>query len=110
MTAELPWGIVTLGKRKSVFGMGMYYNGEETRSSESLSLTAPYGPLRFGISFYPHGRFSPPFRYRRDAREYGRLIKILTRTTGDGGIQLLFTYRNLDVGSFVLPTQVARVS
>jgi hypothetical protein len=56
MTAELPWGIVTFGKRKSTFGLGMYYNGEESRSSESLALTIPYGPLRFQMSFYPARR------------------------------------------------------
>jgi hypothetical protein len=56
MTAEVPWGIVALGKRKSVFGLGMYYNGEESRSSESLAFVVPYGPLRFAISFYPARR------------------------------------------------------
>ena len=56
MTAELPWGIVTVGKRKSTFGLGMYNNGEESRSSESLALTVPYGPFRFQISIYPARR------------------------------------------------------
>ena len=51
LTAELPWGIVTLGKRKSTFGMGMYNNGEESRSSEKVALTVPYGPLRLQMGF-----------------------------------------------------------
>jgi hypothetical protein len=63
MTAETPWGIFALGKRKSVFGMGMYYNGEESRSSESFSLTVPYGPLRFGMSTYPARRASTGSNY-----------------------------------------------
>ena len=56
LTAETPWGIVAMGKRKSTFGLGMYYNGEESRSSESLALVVPYGPLRFQMSFYPARR------------------------------------------------------
>lgn len=63
MTAELPWGIVTLGKRKSTFGLGMYNNGEESRSSESCSLTVPYGPFRFAMSFYPSRRASTNDNY-----------------------------------------------
>jgi hypothetical protein len=51
LTAQLPWGEITLGKRKSTFGMGMYYNGEESRSSEKVALTVPYGPFRFQIGF-----------------------------------------------------------
>jgi hypothetical protein len=63
MTAELPWGVVALGKRKSTFGMGMYYNGEESRSSESLALVVPYGPLRLSISFYPARRATATNNY-----------------------------------------------
>lgn len=57
LTAELPWGIVTLGKRKSVFGMGMYNNGDESRSTEKIALTVPYGPFRlqFGIEAAKRG-------------------------------------------------------
>ncbi len=56
LTAELPWAVLTIGKRKSTFGMGLYNNGEESRSSESFSLTVPYGPLRLAMSFYPSRR------------------------------------------------------
>jgi len=56
LTAETPWGIVAMGKRRSTFGLGMYYNGEESRSSESLALVVPYGPLRLQMSFYPARR------------------------------------------------------
>jgi hypothetical protein len=58
VTAQLPWGIVTLGKRPSTFGMGLQFNGEENRSSESLALTADYGPMRIQLSFYPARRGS----------------------------------------------------
>jgi hypothetical protein len=56
LTAQLPWGEVAMGKRRSSFGMGMYNNGEDSRSSEKLSLTTFYGPLRIGLAFYPSRR------------------------------------------------------
>lgn len=52
LTAQLPWGTLTLGKRGSIFGTGLAWNGVENRSSESTSLTAAYGPLRIGLSLY----------------------------------------------------------
>jgi hypothetical protein len=58
LTAQTPWGIVSLGKRPSTFGCGLVYNGEENRSSESTSLVADYGPLRFAIAFHPARRAS----------------------------------------------------
>jgi hypothetical protein len=56
LTAEFPIGILTIGKRPSSFGMGLFWNGAENRSSESCSLFANYGPLRLGFGFYPARR------------------------------------------------------
>jgi hypothetical protein len=56
LTAELPWGIVTVGKRPSTWGTGLAWNGEESRTSESLALTVPYGPFRIQAAFYPARR------------------------------------------------------
>jgi hypothetical protein len=56
LTAELPWGIVTLGKRPATWGTGLAWNGEESRTSESLALTVPYGPFRIQAAFYPARR------------------------------------------------------
>ncbi len=56
LTAQLPWGIVAMGKRPSVFGTGLAWNGEENRTSESLALSADYGPIRIVIGFYPARR------------------------------------------------------
>jgi len=56
LTAELPWGIVTVGKRASTWGTGLAWNGEESRTSESLALTVPYGPFRIQAAFYPARR------------------------------------------------------
>jgi hypothetical protein len=56
LTADLPWGILSVGKRPNTFGMGLGWNGDFTRSTESFSLSAPYGPLRIGLSFYPSRR------------------------------------------------------
>ncbi len=53
LTAQLPIGTLTIGKRPSTFGTGLAWNGVENRSSESFSLIADYGPIRIGLSFYP---------------------------------------------------------
>jgi hypothetical protein len=66
ISAQLPWGTLSLGKRPSVWGTGLSWNGTESRSSESFSLTAPYGPLRFGLSFYPSRRGSTGDYYNPD--------------------------------------------
>jgi hypothetical protein len=52
LTAQLPWGEFAVGKRPSTFGTGLMWNGEDSRTSESFSLFAIYGPLRIGTSFY----------------------------------------------------------
>ncbi|MDQ7782664.1 MAG: hypothetical protein RDU20_07285 [Desulfomonilaceae bacterium] len=56
LTAQLPWGQVAFGKRPSAWGTGLSWNGDESRSSESLALRTFYGPLSFQISFYPSRR------------------------------------------------------
>jgi len=56
MTAQLPWGIVNFGKRRSTFGTGLFYNGEDSRSSETVSVSALYGPLNITLGFYPSRR------------------------------------------------------
>lgn len=67
LTAQLPWGELSIGKRASTFGMGLGWNGTFTRSSESFSLFAPYGPFRFGLSFYPSRRiFTNGSYYHQD--------------------------------------------
>jgi hypothetical protein len=65
LTTELPWGIVTVGKRPSTWGTGLAWNGEESRTSESLALTVPYGPFRIQAAFYPA---------RRGAYNYGGTV------------------------------------
>ena len=52
LTAQLPWGEIAVGKRPSSWGMGLAFGGPDNRSSESLYLAVPYGPLRIGIGFY----------------------------------------------------------
>jgi len=44
-TAELPFGIIAVGKRPFTFGNGLFFNGEEVTTTESLLISAPYGPL-----------------------------------------------------------------
>jgi len=65
LRAQLPWGTLAVGKRPSRFGCGMQWNGDENTSSESCSLTVPYGPMRMGFSFYP-SRVGDDGYYNRD--------------------------------------------
>ncbi|MEW6533684.1 MAG: hypothetical protein AB1473_22840 [Thermodesulfobacteriota bacterium] len=53
LTAQTPMGIITIGKRPSMFGLGTRNDGTYVRQSDSLSLTSEYGPLRIGVSGYP---------------------------------------------------------
>jgi hypothetical protein len=66
MAAELPWGVLTVGKRPSSFGTGLGWNGADSRDSQSFSLTVPYGPLRIGMSIYPSRRASSTAYYNVD--------------------------------------------
>ena len=53
-TVSLPWGTLGVGKRPWIFGTGLQYDGTDALTTESLVLSAPYGPLDIGIAFYPH--------------------------------------------------------
>jgi hypothetical protein len=52
LTAQLPWGEISVGKRPSSWGMGLQYDGADNRHSDSVALTVPYGPFRIQMSFY----------------------------------------------------------
>jgi hypothetical protein len=52
LSAQLPIGEVTVGKRPSSWGMGLQYDGNDNRHSDSVALTVPYGPFRLQMSFY----------------------------------------------------------
>ena len=52
LSAKTPWGLLSLGKRPFAAGCGLQY-GAEDATQESLMFTVPYGPLTFGIGFYP---------------------------------------------------------
>jgi hypothetical protein len=58
-TASLPWGTLGVGKRPWIFGTGLQYDGTDGLTTESVVLSAPYGPLDIGIGFYPHRLVHP---------------------------------------------------
>jgi hypothetical protein len=64
MKVKLPWDNLSIGKRPSGFGIGLMNSGKyhilktSNSTSNSVSLTAPYGPFLIGISFYPNRRGS----------------------------------------------------
>ncbi|MGC8605368.1 MAG: hypothetical protein ACP5VS_17000, partial [Desulfomonilaceae bacterium] len=64
VTANLPWGFLSWGKRPFTFGLGLQYNGEEDLTEESLLLSVPYGPFKIGLGFYPFRR-QPAYPFRQ---------------------------------------------
>jgi len=52
VTAQMPIGILVVGKRPGGFGIGAQYEPTMAQS-ESLAIVAPYGPLRIGWYCYP---------------------------------------------------------
>lgn len=52
-SAVTPWGTVGAGKRPWKFGTGLQYDGSDGLTTESVALSAPYGPLDIGLAFYP---------------------------------------------------------
>ena len=65
LTAHLPVGTLSYGKRPFTFGLGLQYNGEEDLTEESFLLSAPYGPFKIGLGFYPFRR-QPSYPFRQD--------------------------------------------
>ena len=55
-TVNLPIGTLQFGKRKSVYGIGLGWDGEYSRSIESVQLVVPYGPFRITLGAYPARR------------------------------------------------------
>jgi hypothetical protein len=51
-TLELPWGILSFGKRSFGFGTGLQYDSGD-RTEEYIALVADYGPMQFGFGLYP---------------------------------------------------------
>jgi hypothetical protein len=79
LTAKTPWGILIFGKRPFEIGCGLQYNSEDA-TDESLLLVVPYGPLRFGVGFYPKlaghmDFFDMPRRPDEAWSEYWRFLK-----------------------------------
>ena len=63
ITANMPWGVFSVGKRPWKFGNALQYDGADATSTESLSLVVPYGPFDIGLAFYP-------YRYAGDSSIY----------------------------------------
>ncbi|MBI4961864.1 MAG: hypothetical protein HY913_01170 [Desulfomonile tiedjei] len=75
MTAQTPWGILTLGKRPNIFGTGLFYNGIEHRTSESFSMSVPYGPLTMVLGFHPARRSAGTGFFNTDFdKNNGRIV------------------------------------
>ncbi|MDA8407812.1 MAG: hypothetical protein M0T73_13280, partial [Deltaproteobacteria bacterium] len=49
-----PWGVFGVGKRPWKYGIGLQYDGSDSLTTESMTLTVPYGPFDIGIAYYPY--------------------------------------------------------
>lgn len=54
LTANTPWGVFGVGKRPWKFGAALQYDGADAATTESVVLVVPYGPIYFGLGFYPY--------------------------------------------------------
>lgn len=53
VAANTPWGVFGIGKRPWKYGIGLQYDGSDSSTTESMTLTVPYGPFDIGIAYYP---------------------------------------------------------
>ncbi|MEJ2716780.1 MAG: hypothetical protein P8182_06510, partial [Deltaproteobacteria bacterium] len=53
LSAQTPWGIITLGKRPAKLGCGLIFDGTDNYTVETTSMVVQTGPLRLGFAFYP---------------------------------------------------------
>jgi hypothetical protein len=93
LTARLPWGIITVGKRPSTFGTGLAWNGEDNRSSESFSLTSDYGPFRIGWSTYLSREGNDDY--------YNRFADKNNKRYWDSAVTITYRSGALDMGALV---------
>ncbi len=120
LTAQTPWGIITIGKRPSVWGTGLGWNGEENRSSESLALTIPYGPFRIQVSLYPARRgaasLDAPSYYDQDfdknnTRNWDMVVPMINYRSGPIDFAFLFNWvsrHNGSEGRLEIPNSAAK--
>ena len=72
----MPWGVLGVGKRPWKFGTALQYDGSDSLTTESISLTAPYGPFDIGIAYYP-------FRFAGRSGILGNTTPLNTPAYGD---------------------------
>ncbi|MGB6067017.1 MAG: hypothetical protein WBG50_19600 [Desulfomonilaceae bacterium] len=53
VTAQIPWGILTAGKRPEIFGTGLQFDGTHNLTCESVQVVTFYGPFRMGLGVFP---------------------------------------------------------
>ncbi|MGO8820766.1 MAG: hypothetical protein ACLQO6_06000 [Desulfomonilaceae bacterium] len=54
VAVNTPWGVFGVGKRPWKYGIGLQYDGSDSLTTESMTLTVPYGPFDIGIAYYPY--------------------------------------------------------
>lgn len=56
VTAQIPWGVMTIGKMPLPFGLGFFLDGADETTAEGATFIAPFGPCAIGLYYYPWRR------------------------------------------------------
>ncbi len=87
ITVQTPWGQFVLGKRPWSFGVGVQYDGADmgysSATTESMLLSAPFGPFDIGLAYYPF-RFAGTSGIHSISEAYGDPYNLPEYTRFDG--------------------------
>jgi hypothetical protein len=101
VTIQTPWGQFVLGKRPWAFGIGLQYEGLDlgnaSSTTESMLISAPFGPLDIGLAYYPFrfagkssndlitAELGDPYNLPRYVRTSGAVVPGQYYSRADGG-------------------------
>ncbi len=94
--ADLPWGTVMIGKQPNIIGLGLIIDSLEN-SSESVTLSIPFGPLTFigGYYFWDPGVASDyPLKTDRSGAAQPHFNAVLGYYAGNISSQTYIEYAN----------------
>jgi len=98
LTAQTPWGIIAMGKRPSLFGLGTRNDGTYERVSDTLALVSEWGPLRISaLNGYP---------WRSGTAFIGDLADKSGVRPMDASIQVTYRAAVVDIGAYARWVQI----
>ncbi len=84
VSAQIPWGIVALGKRPAPFGTALMFDGYDNADFAGLLVLAPFGPFRIGGFVTPWVLGFPAYFTRADKNGI-RQVDVGALVTYDAG-------------------------